>query len=166
MAERGKIESNVKIWDKTINGLYIGFLLSMLVVIGFDARRFSWTELPIGFQALGFLILIFSAWLIWRAMAENAFASRWARVQKDREQQIITTGPYAFVRHPMYTGVILLVLSSSLAAGSLWGLLPGALISLVFILRTFLEDQMLKEELDGYRGYTKQVRYRLLPGIW
>lgn len=166
MIERGKIERNVKSWDKMINALYAVTLLSMLVIIGFDSQRYGWTNMPIGLQVLGFIGMVCSGWLIWRAMSENVYASRWARIQEDRGQKVVTTGPYSFVRHPMYLGVIVLVFSCSLALGSLWGFVPGALIGLLFVIRTILEDRMLKEELDGYEEYAMRVRYRLLPGLW
>ena len=166
MIERGKIERNVKSWDKMINALYAVTLLSMLVIIGFDSQRYGWTNMPIGFQVLGFIVMICSAWLIWRSMAENTFASRWARIQEEREQRVVTTGPYLYVRHPMYIGVIFLVFSSSLALGSLWGFVPGALIGLLYIIRTILEDRMLTKELVGYKAYALKVKYRLIPGIW
>jgi protein-S-isoprenylcysteine O-methyltransferase Ste14 len=164
--ERGKFESNVKSWDKLINALYVVFLMIMLVIMGFDSQRYGWTNMPIGFQVLGFIVMICSAWLIWRSMAENTFASRWARIQEEREQRVVTTGPYLYVRHPMYIGVIFLVFSSSLALGSLWGFVPGALIGLLYIIRTILEDRMLTKELVGYKAYALKVKYRLIPGIW
>jgi protein-S-isoprenylcysteine O-methyltransferase Ste14 len=166
MIERGKIESNVKSWDKLINALYAVFLVLMLVIAGFDSQRYGWTDVSIGLRVLGFAGMIFSGWLMWRAMSENAYASRWARVQEDRGQKVVTTGPYALVRHPMYLGVIVLVFSSPLALGSYWGLVPGALIGLLYVIRTILEDRMLKEELVDYEEYAMRVRYRLIPGIW
>jgi protein-S-isoprenylcysteine O-methyltransferase Ste14 len=166
IVERGKIEGNVKFWDKIINLLYAVILISMLVVAGFDSQRYGWTTLPIGLQVLGFVGMFCSSWLIWRSMSENAYASRWARIQEDRRQQVVATGPYSYVRHPMYLGVIVLVFSSSLALGSLLGFVPGALIGSIYVLRTSLEDRMLKEELDGYEEYAISVRYRLIPGIW
>jgi len=104
--------------------------------------------------------------MIWRTIAENAFASRWARIQVDRGQRVIMTGPYSFVRHPMYIAIQLLVICIPLQLGSLWGLIPSALICLLFVIRACFEDRMLLEELDGYREYANRVRYRLFPGIW
>jgi protein-S-isoprenylcysteine O-methyltransferase Ste14 len=166
LMERGKIEGNVKSWDKIINALYTLSLIFMLVITGFDSQRYGWTSMPIGIQVLGFVVMICSGWLIWRTMSENAYASRWARIQDDRGHKVVTTGPYSYVRHPMYMGVIILVFSSSLALGSLWGFVPSGLIGFLYIIRTLLEDQMLKEELDGYQEYAIEVRYRLIPRIW
>lgn len=166
LMERGKIEDNVKSWDKLINAIYAVSLIIMLVITGLDSQRYGWTKIPIGFEISGFVLMVCSGLLIWRAMAENVYASRWARIQADRGQKVVTTGPYSYVRHPMYIGVIILVLSSSLALGSMWGLVPGGLIGLLYIFRTILEDRMLNKELDGYQEYAVKVKYRLIPGIW
>jgi protein-S-isoprenylcysteine O-methyltransferase Ste14 len=166
LMERGKISENVKQWDKFINALYAILIVLLLVVSGLDAQRYRWTNLPIIVVVVGGVGLAFAGWVIWRTMVENAYLSRWARIQDDRGQKVITTGPYSIVRHPMYTAIILLVLCIPLQLGSLWGLIPSVLICVLFVLRTHLEDRMLLEELDGYREYTDRVKYRLVPGIW
>ena len=89
-----------------------------------------------------------------------------ARIQDDRGQVVVTAGPYRFVRHPMYLGVIVLFLGMPVALGSWWALLPGAAIGLLFVLRTAQEDRVLRDELPGYAEYTGRVRYRLVPGVW
>ena len=96
----------------------------------------------------------------------NTFLARYVRIQDDRGQQAVTRGPYRFVRHPMYAGVIVFMLSTALVLGSLWALLPAALICVTFILRTALEDRTLQAELPGYAEYAQRTRYRLLPKIW
>lgn len=166
LMERGKIGPNVKSWDKIINAFYVIFLVALLIVSGLDAQRYHWTVVPTILQAAGLLGMAFSGWMIWRTIAENAFASRWARIQGDRGQRVIMTGPYSFVRHPMYVAILLLVICIPLQLGSLWGLIPSALICLLFVIRACFEDRMLLEELDGYREYANRVRYRLFPGIW
>jgi protein-S-isoprenylcysteine O-methyltransferase Ste14 len=89
-----------------------------------------------------------------------------ARIQDDRGQAVVTAGPYRYVRHPMYLGVILLFLGIPMALGSWWALLPGAAIGLLFVLRTAKEDRMLRDELPGYTEYAQRVRYRLVPDVW
>ncbi len=96
----------------------------------------------------------------------NAYLSRFARIQDDRGQQVVTTGPYRYVRHPMYAAVIPFILCIALILGSWWALVPGAIIAILFVVRTALEDRMLQEELPGYKAYAQHVRYRLLPGVW
>jgi protein-S-isoprenylcysteine O-methyltransferase Ste14 len=166
LQERGRIASNVKTWDKLINAVYAIFLVILLIVAALDAVRFGWSKMALGFQAAGIAGLVASGWFIWRVIAENAYASRWARIQADRGQVVVTSGPYRFVRHPMYAAIILLVASLALALGSWWGLVPGGAIAVLFFIRTGMEDRMLQEELPGYREYARRVRFRLFPGIW
>jgi protein-S-isoprenylcysteine O-methyltransferase Ste14 len=166
LMERGRLSANVRVWDKVINGVYTVLVVAQLVVAGLDAQRLEWTSVPLAIQCLGGLGLIVSGWLIWRTMTENAYLSRWARIQDDRGQQVITSGPYAYVRHPMYSAIILLFLSMAFELGSYWAIVPGLLIGVLFIIRTVLEDRMLRQELVGYKAYAARVRYRLLPGIW
>jgi len=102
---------------------------------------------------------------MWTLM-ENAYLSRWARIQQDRGQRVVTTGPYRIIRHPMYAAIILLMICIPLELGSFWALILGVLIGVLFVIRTVLEDRMLIDELDGYIEYSHRVRYRLFPRIW
>ncbi len=166
LQERGRIASNVKGWDKVVNILYTFLLIALFIVAGLDVGRFQWSAVPLAVQALGFAGAALAGWIIWSTMAANAYLSRWARIQNDRGQTVVTGGPYRYVRHPMYAAIMLLMVSLALALGSWWALVPGALIAALFVIRTALEDRMLHQELDGYREYAAQVRYRLLPFIW
>ncbi|MBN1149339.1 MAG: isoprenylcysteine carboxylmethyltransferase family protein [Anaerolineales bacterium] len=166
LQERSRVAENVKPWDKWINAIYALLLLALLVVAGLDAGRCHWSSMPLPLQAIGFVGFAMASWVIWRTMVENAYASRWARIQEERGQRVVSSGPYRYVRHPMYAAVILLVLCSALALGSYWALIPGGLTAILFVIRTALEDRMLHEELDGYREYASRVRYRLMPGVW
>jgi protein-S-isoprenylcysteine O-methyltransferase Ste14 len=87
-------------------------------------------------------------------------------IQKERGHQVVTTGPYRYVRHPMYAGAIVLFLCIPLALGSLWALSPGGFLVVLIVVRTYLEDRTLHRELEGYDAYAQRVRYRLIPGIW
>ena len=99
-------------------------------------------------------------------MTANAYFSKIVRIQDDRGHTVATGGPYRYVRHPGYTGTVLFELTTPFMLGSLWALIPGALAAILMIVRTALEDRTLQEELDGYKAYTEQTRYRLLPGVW
>jgi protein-S-isoprenylcysteine O-methyltransferase Ste14 len=166
LQERSQMAANVKTWDKYVNLFYTLSLMALLVVAGLDAGRYGWSQVPGWVQWLGAAGMFASGWVIWRAMVENAFLARWARIQSDRGQRVISSGPYRVVRHPMYAAIILLVISMSLQLGSWWALVPAGLVTLIYLLRTRLEDQMLQTELDGYREYAARVRYRLFPGVW
>jgi protein-S-isoprenylcysteine O-methyltransferase Ste14 len=166
VTERERVVGNVKTWDKVVNALYAVLLVALLVTAGLDAGRNHWSSMAMPIQALGVVGLLFAGWLIWRTMAENAYLSRWARIQADRGQKVVSSGPYRYVRHPMYAAIILLVLCTAIALGSWWALIPSGLIGGVFAFRTLLEDRMLHEELTGYQEYATRVRYRLLPWVW
>jgi protein-S-isoprenylcysteine O-methyltransferase Ste14 len=166
LEERGKMAKNVKTWDKILLTLYTVALLSLLIVAALDAGRFRWSEMPVALQAVGVMGLIPCGIWLWWVTRTNAFLSRYARIQDDRGQRVVTTGPYAYVRHPMYAAVIPFVICVVLTLGSLWALIPGGLIGVLFVIRTALEDRMLQSELPGYAEYSRHVRYRLLPGVW
>jgi protein-S-isoprenylcysteine O-methyltransferase Ste14 len=117
-------------------------------------------------MAVGYVLLCVG-WggSIW-VYAVNRFAEPTVRIQTDRGQTVIDTGPYAIVRHPLYMWSLLLFPAFPLALGSYWALVPGALAALVLVVRTALEDRTLQRELPGYAEYAQRVRYRLVPGIW
>jgi len=121
---------------------------------------------PLPVKAAGFAAIAASFILIFRVMRENRYLSRVVEIQKERGHQVISTGPYRHVRHPMYIGVIALFVAIPLALGSLWALIPAAALSALIVVRTCLEDKVLHAELEGYEAYAERVRYRLVPGIW
>jgi protein-S-isoprenylcysteine O-methyltransferase Ste14 len=166
LAERSKMEQNVKSWDKIILSLYTVLLFMLLVLAGLDGGRFRWAPAPPLLQVLGWAALLFAGGLVFWTTSVNTFLSRYVRIQDDRGQQTVTCGPYRWMRHPMYLGVIVLMLGMPLALGSCWALMPGGLIGVLFVIRTGLEDRTLQAELSGYTEYVHKVRYRLFPGIW
>ncbi len=166
MEERSHVAANVKSWDKVISAIYTVLLVTMLITAGLDAGRFHWSKMPVWLEVVGVLGLIpIGAWLMW-IMSVNTYLSRWARIQDDRGQQVITVGPYRYIRHPMYACTLFFIIFIGFLLGSWWALIPGGLIVVLYIVRTALEDRMLHAELPGYREYAARVRYRLLPGIW
>jgi protein-S-isoprenylcysteine O-methyltransferase Ste14 len=108
---------------------------------------------------LGFVL---STWVY----AVNKFAEPSVRIQSERGHKVVDTGPYSIVRHPLYTFSSFLVVGIALALASYWALLPVALGAVVLVVRTSLEDRMLRNELEGYQAYASRVRYRLIPGVW
>lgn len=166
LEERTRMASNVKDWDKILMSLYTLMLIALLVVAALDAGRFRSTEMPIAFQVAGiFGLILCGIWLFW-VTKTNAYLSRFARIQGDRGQQVVTTGPYRFVRHPMYAILMPFFVCVALILGSWWAFVPVAIMIVLFVIRTALEDQMLQQELPGYKEYAHHVRYRLVPLIW
>ena len=157
---------NVKFWDKIIMAFYSVLLIVMLILASVDAGRYSWSFVPLILRVLGWLGLSVAFVIVWWVMAENTYLSERVRIQEDRAHRVVTSGPYQYIRHPMYVGVILAVICLPLALGSLWALIPALLIVFLFVVRTGLEDRTLMEELPGYKLYAERVSFRLIPGIW
>jgi protein-S-isoprenylcysteine O-methyltransferase Ste14 len=166
LKERMSTKKDAKSWDKKIILGYTLLLMTMLAVAGLDAVRFGWSRVPLSLKIIGFSGFVPAFLLAFWAMTQNPYLSDLVRIQKDRDHRVCTTGPYKYVRHPMYVGVILLILCLPLALGSFYALIPSSLIILLFILRTFLEDKTLHAELPGYKEYADRVHYKLIPGIW
>jgi protein-S-isoprenylcysteine O-methyltransferase Ste14 len=163
--ERGRIAENTKSWDKVILSLYVMLLLGMMVAAGLDVR-FNWSTMLLVMQILGGIGLLAAMGLVYWVATSNAYLSAVVRIQEDRGHQVVTVGPYQYVRHPMYAADLFFFWSIPLLLGSWWALIPGMLIMVVMIIRTALEDKTLQTELPGYAEYAKCVRYRLIPGIW
>lgn len=143
-------------------------LFAHWIVAGLDRGRYHWTDtVPAWLQAAGFIVTAASWALVLWAMRVNRFFSSVARIQSDRGQHVITTGPYAFIRHPGYLAGLVIIVSSGLALGSWLSIVVLAVPSLpALALRARYEDRMLQAELPGYRDYASRVRWRVLPGVW
>lgn len=159
-------QSNQKTWDKIFIILYQLLLFAWLAFMPLDAVKYHWSQVPVVLQVVGGTILIASFIVISLTFRENAFLSPTVRVQHERGQMVISTGPYRYVRHPMYAGGLLLFLGTPLLLGSWYGLLLVVLLIFAGALRAVLEERVLSEELPGYSAYMKQVKYRLIPYIW
>lgn len=166
LKERRSRKKGAKSWDRIILSIYSILLIFMFIVCGFDAVRFKWSMVPFMLKIFGFLGYIPVILLIFFTFRENTFLSRVVRIQDDRAHQVVKTGPYNYIRHPMYLAIIFLVIFTPLALGSFFALILSALIIMLFVIRTYLEDKTLQEELPGYKEYTDEVRCRLFPGIW
>jgi protein-S-isoprenylcysteine O-methyltransferase Ste14 len=133
------------------------------IIPGFD-YRFHWSSVPIIVVFIADVLVLLGYIIIFLAFRENAYASRIVEVETD--QRVVSSGPYALVRHPMYVGVILMFLFSPLALGSFWAMIPAVIVPIALIIRIRDEENLLKKELPGYPEYTQKVRYRLIPKIW
>ena len=148
--------------------LFSGVLFVHWVIAGLDHGRFHWSDsVPIWLQWTSLIAVAAGYALCFWAMLVNRFFSSVIRIQSDRGQYVVTTGPYAFIRHPGYTAGILIILASGVGLGSWLAAAMLAIATLPFLLyRAVTEDRILQAELPGYRDYAKRVRWRLSPGIW
>ena len=166
LKERSRVVEGVKAWDKSFVVVQ-GTLgpVCICVVSGLD-ERFGWSAAPSGLPIAALVACLFaSAFSLW-AGAVNPFFSALVRIQKDRGHRVISSGPYALVRHPGYLGGVIFTLALPLLLDSFWAFLPAFLTAGVVVLRTAKEDRTLHEELQGYLDYSGRVRYRLFPGLW
>ncbi len=166
LKERSQKAKNVKHWDTVILNIYTVFLVIMVVLAPLDGGRFHWSHVPVWVNMLGLGLMIPSFALLMWVTVTNTYLSRYVRIQDDRGHQVVTSGPYRFVRHPMYASNILFFPSIPLLLGSWWALIPAVIIMGLFTLRTYLEDKTLQAELPGYKEYAMKTRYRMVPGIW
>ena len=149
-----------------VYAIVVGFA-AWIVLMPLDARRFGWTpHLPVGAKGAGGALLIASAFLLFRSFHDNTFLSPLVRVQAERQQRVVSTGVYGFVRHPMYLGAALMFVGTPLLLGSALGLAFGAAMILLLAFRIVGEERVLAGELEGYAEYRRNVRYRLLPLVW
>ncbi len=139
------------------------FFLAAFVIPGLDIR-FGWSNVPYPVVIAADVIVLLGYFIVFLVFRENSYASRVVEVEKG--QKVISTGPYAVVRHPMYSGVIVFYVFSPLALGSYWGMIPALFIIPALAARIKGEERELSAELEGYKEYTARVRYRLVPGIW
>ena len=159
-------QSNQKAWDKVFILLFYLFFFAWLVLMPLDAVRFHWSQVPLVLQVVGAVALVGSFFLISLTFRENSFLSPTVRIQGERGQTVISTGPYQYVRHPMYAGGLLLFLGTPLLLGSWYGLLLALVMIPAGAVRAVLEERVLREELPGYDAYMAQVKYRLIPYVW
>jgi len=165
--ERAKPGPGTKSWDKFFFPLYVPTTFSISTIAALDAGRFNWTgNLPAFAYIISYIVLVLSLSASLWAMWVNKFFSTAVRIQTDRGHHVIRSGPYRFIRHPGYLTGCLAHICTALALGSLWALIPASLAVLLIIIRTYLEDKTLKEELPGYSEYAQNVKFRLLPHIW
>ncbi|OAF13614.1 isoprenylcysteine carboxyl methyltransferase [Bradyrhizobium centrolobii] len=151
--------------DKIFMAVFVVVLLVWLLAMGLERRHLS-SDMPLALQALGFLLYLGSTLFTLWVFRENSFAAPVVKLQSERAQRVISTGPYAHVRHPMYSGMILFFTGMPLLLGSWWGLAIAPVFLVLFAIRIRIEERTLREGLPGYTDYAARVRYRLVPGIW
>jgi protein-S-isoprenylcysteine O-methyltransferase Ste14 len=153
-------------WDKLLFPLISVFPAALLVFAALDAVRFRWSPLPLWLQVVGAMLLLFSFFLFFLTFRENSYLSPVVRLQKERGQTVISTGPYHYVRHPMYAGIVAFAVGTPLMLGSGYGVLLALILVVLTVRRAILEERTLRRELPGYEAYMAEVKYRLIPHVW
>jgi protein-S-isoprenylcysteine O-methyltransferase Ste14 len=151
--------------DLAIMAVFLAAYVGWFVVIGLD-HRFLWSGMPLLVQILGAVLIGVGMMLVWETFRANTFATTQVRVQAERTQTVVDTGPYAYIRHPMYAGMVLYVLGTPLMLGSLWGLAATPVLFVLLALRTLGEETVLKQDLAGYPEYMTKTPWRIVPGVW
>ena len=149
--------------QKLILRLSVPIFSLVFLLPGFD-RRYGWSAMPPAIAIAADVMVLLGLALFALVLKENRYASRVIEIEK--EQKVITTGPYALIRHPMYLAALLIYVFSPLALGSYWAAIPAVLLIFILAARIRNEESVLLRELKGYREYTDQTKYRLLPGVW
>jgi protein-S-isoprenylcysteine O-methyltransferase Ste14 len=169
LAERAsyRTRTDAKAWDRVMVRLVALYgPLVTWIVAGFDHRLNGSPDVPVALRWVAFLIVLLGAVIANWAMVVNRFFAAVVRIQHDRGHQVISDGPYRFVRHPGYAGGVYTWLAAPAMLGAFWAYIPALLTICALIVRTALEDRTLIDELPGYAEYTRRTRYRLFPGVW
>jgi protein-S-isoprenylcysteine O-methyltransferase Ste14 len=160
------IQRDQKPWDKKLMTTFLVLWCAWFVVMGLDAARFGWSNVPLWLRVAGAVVIAVSMYITFLIMRTNTFAATVVKIQAERGHRVISDGPYAIVRHPMYGGTLLLIAGIPLLLGSWWGLTLSPVIMLVFAVRAVLEERTLMAELPGYIDYAARVKHRLVPYVW
>jgi protein-S-isoprenylcysteine O-methyltransferase Ste14 len=160
------VQRNQPAADKALLIALLLFIFAWLVLMGLDAKRFAWSSIPPWMHVLGALVTLWSIWFCYRTMRENSFAAPVVKLQRERGQRVISTGPYAFVRHPMYFGAAFYFIGAALLLGSWWGVIFAFVLISLLCIRIPIEEKALRAGLEGYDEYAAQVRHRLIPHVW
>lgn len=152
--------------DQWFAWIYWPLFLIRLPVMGFDAIRFEWSQMPLLLQWLGVALVFGCFSLLFSVLRANTFFSPSLRIQTERQHAVIDYGPYRWVRHPMYLAMASLLLGSALWLGSWIGVAIGLVMVASLMLRSRREEALLVEQLHGYGAYQANVRFRMIPGLW
>jgi len=150
--------------QKLIVGISSLFIISIYIIPGFD-KRFGWSLINPIVVCAADIIFLLGYRLFFIVLKENSYASRTVKVEKEK-QEVITTGPYAKVRHPMYLAFLIMFGSTAIVLGSYFALIPYIMLFILILFRINNEEKLLVQELEGYRKYMEKTKKRLFPGIW
>ena len=165
--ERLSPGSGMKSWDKIYYAVTTPFFFVVMILSALDAGRFKWEPLlTLLWVTVGMILYVIGQLIVLWAKKTNKYFSSVVRIQKDRGKKVCKDGPYSYIRHPGYFGGIIYTIATPLLLSSFWGFVINLFVIIPIIIRTYLEDNTLQKELDGYLEYTKEVKYRLIPRIW
>ena len=159
------IQKDQPLWDRILITTFLALWLGWFVLMGLDAR-YGWSAMPVWLQWIGAAGVLLTMWIWFLIFRENTFLAPVVKIQKERGHKVISSGPYAIVRHPMYAAALVFFAATALLLGSWYGLAGALLLAAWLVVRTALEDRELKHGLAGYIDYAARVRYRLVPLIW
>jgi protein-S-isoprenylcysteine O-methyltransferase Ste14 len=165
--ERLKPGKGMKQWDRVYYAVSTPMFFVMFIFSILDASRFYWEPtVPLFIIFVGIILYSIGQIIVLWAKKTNKFFSSVVRIQLDRKQTVCSDGPYRFLRHPGYAGGLIFTIGTPIMLGSFWGLLPAILTIILVFVRTYMEDNTLKNELPGYTDYTNKVKFRLIPYLW
>ncbi|KRE89714.1 isoprenylcysteine carboxyl methyltransferase [Frateuria sp. Soil773] len=163
---RSRFQPGTERWDKVLLALMLPAMIAEIPLDTLDAGKMGWSVVPFSIVLFGYALLGVGIALGTWAQAVNRFFEPGVRLQRERGQYVVSSGPYAIVRHPGYVSALMVFAGLALSLASWWALIPAALASVILIVRTSWEDALLRAELDGYADYAKRIRFRLVPGLW
>jgi protein-S-isoprenylcysteine O-methyltransferase Ste14 len=161
-----RFQPGTKKWDLILLAVMLPLMVVEIPIATFDAGQIGWSAVPLWVVSVGYVLLVSGIGVATWAQAVNPFFEPGVRIQKERGQRVIASGPYGFVRRPGYAAATAMFVAIPLALGSWWALLPATSAITLLVVRTRLEDGLLQAELSGYRDCARRTRYRLVPGIW
>jgi protein-S-isoprenylcysteine O-methyltransferase Ste14 len=160
------IQKDQPLADKLVLIPFLIVMFAGMGVMAADAARWHWSNMPAFVQWAGCGVILAAIWFIYWTMRTNSFAAPVVKIQKDRGQMVVTTGPYAIIRHPMYFGALFYIAGTSLVLGSWWGLAMVPILGFLLVIRIGIEEKTLRMGLEGYDDYARRVHWRLVPFIW
>jgi protein-S-isoprenylcysteine O-methyltransferase Ste14 len=162
---RGAFQKEQTSPDRVVLTIMMMINACSMIVAGMD-QRLGWSDVPGWLQTIGAAFISITYYTTYRVAVENKFAASVIKIQQARGHKVIDTGPYQYVRHPMYTGLILRQIGTPLLLGSWWGLCPASALIILVVVRILFEERALSTGLAGYNGYIERVPYRLIPLVW
>lgn len=160
------MQRDQRMFDRIFMTAFFLLFFSWFILMALDAKRFARSHVPAPAEWLGAILIALCMGLSWWTFAFNTFAVPQIRIQAERHQHVVSEGPYRFVRHPLYASTLFFFVGVPLLLGSWWGLTLAPLFTVVLGARAIGEEDLLREELAGYEAYIREVRFRLVPGIW